>query len=137
LEYLPFLYIFTYFAGLAAVFALARRWRRLMLALVGTLVLVGAVLLGWAASQGIWAEPGKVHAASPAAEMAFRIGGPLASIGTAVFLMALPLPDPRWDIRHGPVKSFVADIAVRMIGTFILSGVTFCIVFTVVTGYIK
>lgn len=47
-----------------------------------------------AMAEGLWAEPGRVEYGSPRAEWAFRIGFPLASVGTAVFLIGLVPPHP-------------------------------------------
>src|SRR4051812_32985139 len=85
-----------FFTGLATMFALARRWPRTVRALVGALAVVGFVLLGWAMSEGVWGAPGKIDFGSPGAESAFRIGYPLASLGTAAFLTGLIPRDPRW-----------------------------------------
>jgi hypothetical protein len=135
MEYLwPFLGLFAYVAVPAAVFTLARRWPRVVRSLLGTLIVGGAVLLGWAASQGIGAEKGGVHYDSPAAETAFRIGLALTSIAAALFLMGLPQPDPRWEASP---KGVVKDIGVRVVGTWVLCGVIGCGLFTVVTGYVK
>src|SRR5262245_35501747 len=95
-EALAFLRVGAFVAGLATVYALARRWRCVVVSLAGLAALSGFALLGWAASQGVWAEPGRLHAASPEAELAFRIGFLLTVIGSSVFIVALPPPHPRW-----------------------------------------
>jgi hypothetical protein len=134
-EAIAFLRIAVFLAGLASVYLVARRWRCLIVSLAGIATLTGVVLLGWAASQGIWAEPGRVHGASPAVEEAFHFGFPLTVLGTAVFIAALPLPDPHWGT--GSTKGVVRDILVRMFVTWIVSFVVGIVVYTVVTGYVK
>ena len=81
-------------ALLAAVYALGRRWPRAVRCLVGVLALAGYGLLGWAMSEGVWGETGRVEYGSAGAEWAFRVGYPLASVATAVFLIGLVPPHP-------------------------------------------
>jgi len=134
-EALAFLRLGAFVAGLAMVYALARLWRLAVVSLVGIATLVGLALLGWSALQGVVAEPGRVYAASPEAELAFRIGFPLTSLGSAVFLVALPQPNPRWGA--GSARGVVADILVRMFLTWVVCFVVSIVVYAVVTGYVK
>src|SRR5438552_17171729 len=134
-EALAFIRLAAFVAGLATVFALAR-WRRLVVvSLVAIATLAGVTLLGWAASQGIWAEPGRVHGASPAVEEAFHFGFPLTVLGAAVFIAALPQPNPHWGT--GSAKAAGRDILVRMFVTWVVSFVVAIVVYAVVTGYVK
>lgn len=134
-EALAFLRIGVVLAGLATVYGLARRWRWLIVSLAGIAALAGVALLGWAASQGIWAEPGRVHGATPAVVEAFHFGFPLTVLGTAVFIAALPQPNPHWGM--GSVKAAGRDILVRMFVTWVVSFVVGIVVYAVVTGYVK
>jgi hypothetical protein len=134
-EALAFIRLGVFVAGLVSVYALARRWRWAVVSLAGVVALAGVALLGWAASQGIWAEPGRVHGASPGVEQAFHFGFPMTVLGTAVFIAALPLPDPRWGC--GSAKAIVRDILLRMFVTWIVSFVVAIVVYAVVTGYVK
>lgn len=120
--------------SLASVFALVRRWRLTTLSLIAVAAIAGFVLLGWAMSQGIWAEPGRLHSATPAAREAFNVGFPLASFGTAVFLIGLLRPDPTWGDGS---KALVVELAVRVVATFVASSVIGAILFTIATGYAK
>jgi hypothetical protein len=134
-EALAFLRLGAFVAALATVYALARRWRWVIVSLAGIASVAGVALLGWAASQGIWAEPGRIHGASPEVENAFRIGFPLTVLGGAVFIAALPPPNSRWG--SGSAKGMVADILVRMFVTWVVSFVVGIVVYAVVTGYVK
>src|SRR5262245_33712632 len=134
-EALAFIRVGVFVAALATVYALARRWRWLIVSLAGLAALAGVALLGWAASQGIWAEPGRVHGASPAVVEAFHFGFPLTGLGTAGFLAALPQPNPHWGI--GSAKAVGRDILVRMFVTWVVSFVVGIVVYAVVTGYVK
>jgi hypothetical protein len=134
-EALAFLRVGAFVGGLASVYALAHRWRRVVVSFAGIATLVGVVLLGWAASQGVWAEPGRLHAASPEAELAFRIGFLLTVLGGAVFIVALPPPHPSWG--SGSAKGVVADILVRMGATWAVCFMISIVVYSVVTGYVK
>lgn len=130
-----FAFLAGYVAGAAAVFALLRHRRRLILALLGTLVVAGAVLLGWTGSQGIWAETGRIHAGSPQAKAAFLVGLPVTSLGSALFLIGLfPLGGGWWSETS---RGRVADIGLRVVGTWIASSVIGVVLYTVVTGYNK
>jgi hypothetical protein len=108
-EALAFLRVGAFVGGLASVYALAHRWRRVVVSLAGFAALVGVVLLGWAALQGVWAEPGRLHAASPEAEVAFRVGFLLTVLGSSVFIVALPPPHPSWG--SGSTRGIVSDIS--------------------------
>ncbi|HTK77291.1 MAG TPA: hypothetical protein VL371_18650 [Gemmataceae bacterium] len=134
-EALAFVRVFVFVAGLATVYALARRWRWLIVSLAGIAALAGVALLGWAASQGIWAEPGRVHGASPAVVDAFHFGFPLTVLGAAVGIVALPPPNPSWG--SGSAKAAGRDILVRMFLTWVVSFVVAIVVYAVVTGYVK
>jgi hypothetical protein len=134
-EALAFLRVFTFLGGLATVYALARRWRCAVVSLAGIATLAGVALLGWSASQGIWAEPGRIHGASPAVEQAFHKGFPLTVLGSAVFIAALPQPNPNWG--SGSARAVGRDILVRMFVTWVVSFVVSIVVYAVVTGYVK
>jgi len=134
-EALAFIRVGVFIAALASVYALARRWRWVIVSLAGIATLAGVAFLGWAASQGIWAEPGRIHGASPAVERAFRIGFPMTVLGVAIFIAALPLPNPRWE--DGTAKAVGRDILVRMFVTWVVSFVVGIVVYAVVTGYVK
>ena len=134
-EALAFLRIAAVLVGLASVYALAWRWRRVVVSLAGIAALAGLVLLGWAASQGIWAEPGRVHGASPSVEQAFRIGYPLTVLGAAIFIVAMSPPNPRSE--NGTTKAVVGDVLIRLLVTWVVSFVIGIVVYAVVTGYVK
>ena len=134
-ELIAFARIFAVVAGLAIVFALARRWRRTVLSIVGAVTVAGVILLGWSASGGVWAEPGKVHFGSPSGEVSFRIGFPAACLGAAVFLVGLAPTPPR--LNDGSAKGFVGDILVRLGVTWVITFIVSIVVYTVVTGYVK
>jgi hypothetical protein len=134
-ELLALLRVAGFVAALTGVFALARRWRRTVLSIIAVLTTVGAGLLAFAASHGIWAEPGQVHAGSPEARTAFLVGLPITTLGAAIFLVGLVPAEPRW-CRPG-AKGAVAEIGVRVIATYVAAGVIGVILFTVLTGYVK
>jgi hypothetical protein len=134
-EALAFLRVITFVAGLATVYALARRWRWLIVSLAGIATVAGVACLGWAASQGVWAEPGRVHGASPSVVQAFWIGYLMTVLGAAIFIAALPPPNPSWE--DGSAKAVGRDIIFRMFVTWVVSFVVGIVVYAVVTGYVK
>jgi hypothetical protein len=134
MEWLALLRVAAFVGGLATVFAVARRWPGPVLALVAALTAAGTTLLGWAASEGLWPEPGKIQYGSPAAESAFRVGFPVTAIGASVVLIGLMPASKR--LGTG-TKAVVADVAIRVAGTWVVGSFFGVVLYSLVTGYVK
>lgn len=127
--------LIVYVGVTASLFTLVRVWRRMTLAILALAAIAGLGLLTWSGLQGIWAEPGKLHFASPQVELAFRAGLALATVGTAIFVIGLAPPNPQWG--RGGIKQFVADLLARMAALWVLCGCIGITLFTIITGYVK
>jgi hypothetical protein len=122
--------------GGAIVFTLARRWPRMVFAALGGLVLLGITLLGYAATQGTAYDfqAGQVGFGSPAAQIAFHVGLPLVSVGMAALLIGLLPIEPQ---RVGSATGAMKDVAMRVAGLWLGSGVLGFVLYTALTGHIK
>jgi hypothetical protein len=123
-------------AGGATVFTLARRWPRQVFAALSGLLLVGIALLGYAAAAGIAynVQAGQVSFASPAAQVAFRVGLPMVSVATAALLVGMLPAESRW---AGSAAGAVKDVAVRSAGVWLGGGLIGFVLYTALTGHFK